>query len=95
MPKSKGGTIISVRMKRGGYMPARVRGRAYNDSDGAGDRWTQVELDSIEFLGGGQIPDKWIADMSQVEEAYLNVLKKEQETSEVDAYEVRREAYAY
>lgn len=76
-------------------MPARVKGRAYEDSDGAGAKWTQVEFDSIEFLGGGQIPDKWIADISQVEEAYLEALEVNQESAEADAYEARQEARVY
>jgi len=34
---------ITVKMKRGGTMELEAEGSVYNDSDGAGDRWTAID----------------------------------------------------
>ena len=61
---------VKVRMKRGGFMHLDIEGRCYDDSDGAGQKFTEVEIDSIRWPGGGEVDEKNIADMDQVREAF-------------------------
>jgi hypothetical protein len=74
-------------MARGGYVNLEVEGRAYNDSDGAGRKWTEVEIDSISWPNGGKVADKNIADMTQVEEDFLKTLESRSESAYIDSYE--------
>jgi hypothetical protein len=62
-------------MKRGGEMPMLVEGRVYKDSDGSGRRWTEVEIESIRWAGGGEVDVKNVADMAQVQEAFLEAME--------------------
>jgi hypothetical protein len=73
--------ILRVKMTRGGYMNLEVTGRVYKDSYGVPGSpvWTEVEIDSIHWPGGGEVADKNIADMEQVEEAFRKALKEERE----------------
>ena len=66
---------IQVKMKRGGKIPALVSGRTYREGDGSGNHWTEVEIDSIEWLGGGHIKHGHLADIGQVQEAFAEVLE--------------------
>jgi hypothetical protein len=77
-------TKVLIKMARGGYMNLEVEGRVYPDSDGAGRKWTEVEIDSINWPGGGKVADKNIADMSQVEEALEAALKGRDEANYID-----------
>ena len=61
---------VKVKMKRGGFMHLEIEGRCQSDSDGAGQEWTEVEIDSIKWPGGGEVDEKNIADMDQVKEAF-------------------------
>jgi hypothetical protein len=70
---------VKVKMARGGFMQLDIEGRAYSDSDGAGQSWTEVEIDSIQWPGGGEVAEKNIADMDQVREAFLSVLESNRE----------------
>lgn len=35
---------IKVKMKRGGFIPMLAEANITNDSDGAGQKWTEVEI---------------------------------------------------
>ena len=61
---------IGVLMKRGGYVPLVVTGSVYKDTDGAGQSWTQVEVKSVQWPGGGRVAEKNITDMTQVEDDF-------------------------
>jgi butyrate kinase len=78
---------VLVEMTRGGKILLEVDGRVYTDSDGAGRKWTEVEIMSIKWPGGGIVADKNIKDMTQVEEAFLEAEESNSEAIEVDAYE--------
>jgi hypothetical protein len=80
-------TTVQVKMARGGYMNLEIEGRSYQDGDGAGKSWTEVEIDSICWPGGGKVADKNIADMSQVEEAFERALKGRDEANYIDSCE--------
>jgi hypothetical protein len=79
--------LLRVKMTRGGYVILEVEGRAYNNSDGAGRKWTEVEIDSITWPGRGKVADKNIADMAQVEEDFLKALESQSESAHIDSYE--------
>lgn len=65
---------VKVEMKRGGFIYLNVEGSIYKDGDGSGRRWTEVDIESIRWPGGGKVDGKNIKDMNQVEEAFLNAL---------------------
>jgi hypothetical protein len=77
-------------MARGGYMSLEVEGRVYPDSDGSGRKWTEIEIESIKWPGGGLVKDKNIADMEQVKEVFAEAV----ESSSAAAYEDSWERYA-
>jgi hypothetical protein len=77
-------TTVKVKMARGGYMGLEVEGRSYSDGDGAGRKWTEVEINSINWPGGGKVADKNIADMAQVEEAFERALQSRDEENYID-----------
>lgn len=66
---------IPVNMKRGGTILLDVEGKAYNDKDGSGHSWEEVEIYAIYWSGGSKVADKNIADMKQVEQAFLDALR--------------------
>ena len=74
-------STIRVKMSRGGFMNLEVSGRTYKDSYGVPGSpvWTEVEIDSIRWPGGGEVADKNIADMDQVKNDFLKALKAERE----------------
>lgn len=78
---------VKVKMTRGGYMTLTVEGHVYPDSNGAGEKWTEIEIDSIKWPGGGEVADKNIADMDQVREAFCAAVEGRSESDYVDAYE--------
>jgi hypothetical protein len=78
---------VKVKMARGGYMTLTVEGRAYPDSDGAGAKWIEVEIESIKWPGGGEVADKNIADMDQVKEAFADAVEGSAVAAYVDSYE--------
>ena len=63
---------IKVRMKSGGYMNLEVEGRCYKDSNGAGERWLEVEIDSIKWPHGGEVNSKNIADIGEVKQKFAD-----------------------
>jgi hypothetical protein len=64
---------VKVKMARGGFMSLVVEGRVYSDD---------VEIDSIQWPSGGEVADKNIADMTQVQEAFVEAV----EGSSMDEY---------
>jgi hypothetical protein len=78
---------VNVKMARGGYMSLEVEGRVYPDSDGAGRKWTEVEIESIQWPGGGKVAEKNIADMTQVQEAFAEAVEGTASDASVAAYE--------
>ena len=66
--------LVQVKMARGGCMKLDVEGRVYKDSDGAGQTWTDVEIKAICWPGGGEVKEKNIADITQVQEAYYEAV---------------------
>jgi hypothetical protein len=66
---------VNVKMARGGYISLVVEGRVYPDSDGAGRKWTEVEIEAIKWPGGGEVAEKNIADMTQVQEAFAEAVE--------------------
>jgi hypothetical protein len=69
---------VRVEMARGGKMPLLVTGSAHSDHYGVPGSpvWTEVEIESIKWPGGGgEVDEKNIADMTQVEEAFLEALE--------------------
>ena len=65
---------VAVEMARGGKVLLEVEGNAYPDSDGAGHKFTVVDITSIQWPGGGKVAEKNIKNMTQVEEAYVDAL---------------------
>jgi hypothetical protein len=55
--------ILSIAMTRGGTLPMRVIGRAYRDGD--------VDIDSVQWLRGGEVDERHIQDRQQVIDAFL------------------------
>jgi hypothetical protein len=78
---------VRVKMAKGGYMSLEVEGRCYSDSDGAGQHWTEVEIESIKWPKGGEVSTKNIADKNQVEEAFLAAVEGRSESEYVASYE--------
>ena len=78
---------VKVRMARGGYMSLEVTGRVFPDSDGAGRKWTEVEIESIKWPGGGEVADKNIADMTQVQEVFQAAVEGSSEDEYIASYE--------
>lgn len=70
---------IMIEMKRGGKMPLIVTGTASKNSYGVRGSpvWVEVEINSVEWLGGGQVADSNIKDMVQVQEAFLEELERQ------------------
>jgi hypothetical protein len=68
---------MNVKMARGGVMSLEVKGHVYQDSDGSGRKWQDVEIDSIEWPGGGKVADKNIADMEQIKNDLVVALSME------------------
>jgi hypothetical protein len=66
--------LIKVKMARGGYMMLEAEGRVYNDSDGAGQRFTCLDDFELRWPGGGVVADKNVADITQAEEAYIDAV---------------------
>ena len=64
-----------------------VEGRVYPDSDGAGRKWTEVEIESIQWPGGGEVADKNIADILQVKDAFVEAVEGTTSDAMVAAYE--------
>ena len=78
---------VQIKMARGGYMSLVVEGRVYPDSDGAGRKWTEVEIESIKWPGGGEVAEKNIANMSQVQDAFAEAVEGTTSDARVAAYE--------
>ena len=70
---------VQVKMARGGYMSLVVEGRVYSDGD--------VEIESIKWPGGGKVADKNIADMTQVQDAFVEAVEGTASDAMVAAYE--------
>jgi len=66
---------VQIKMDRGGYMPLVVEGRVFPNSDGSGQTWTDVEIHSVFWPGGGVVAEKNIADEHQVEDAFYEKVK--------------------
>jgi hypothetical protein len=66
---------VAVEMARGGKMELEVEGRTYLDSDGSGRKWTDIEIESIKWPGGGEVKEKNIKDIHQVEDAFVEALE--------------------
>ncbi|MBE3145474.1 MAG: hypothetical protein IMZ61_16355 [Planctomycetes bacterium] len=79
-------TKVQVEMVRGGFISLEVEGRIYPHRDGSGRQWTEVEIHSINWPGGGKVADKNIADITQVEEAFEGAFKEALENQREDAY---------
>ena len=69
---------VNVKMARGEYMSLVVEGRVYSDD---------VEIDSIQWPSGGEVADKNIADMTQVQEAFAEAVEGTTSDAMVAAYE--------
>jgi hypothetical protein len=78
---------VQVKMARGGYLSLEVEGRVYSDGDGSGRKWTEVEIESINWPGGGKVKDKNIADMTQVQEAFAEAVESSSAAAYEDAWE--------
>lgn len=78
---------VKVKMARGGFMSLEIEGNVYSDSDGAGRKWTEVEIESIKWPGGGEVADKNIADMEQVKDAFLAAVEGSDESAMIEAWE--------
>jgi hypothetical protein len=81
--------IINVRMKRGGKVPMEVEARVYGDSNGAGRRWTECEIEGIYWLGGSKgkrysVNDNLIASVDEVQEDFINKEESRVEENRVD-----------
>ena len=73
---------IKVQMKRGGFMPMLADARIYNDSDGAGQKWVEVEITSLQWPGGGEVNEMNIADMTQVQDAVFEAAENARDNRE-------------
>jgi len=67
---------VKVKMARGGYMNLLVKGHVYSDD---------VEIDSIQWPGGGEVANKNISDMGQVQEAFSDAVVSTSENAYLDS----------
>jgi len=81
------GVIVQVEMARGGTLPLEITGRVSHTTDGAGQPFTDVEIDLIEWPKGGLVRSEFIKDMSKVEEDFVAALEDESESAWLDSAE--------
>jgi len=67
---------VKVKMSRGGFMNLLVKGRVYSDD---------VEIDSIQWPGGGEVANKNISDIGQVQEAFSDAVISASENAYLDS----------
>jgi len=78
---------VKARMKRGGCLCLDVYAKVYNNSDGAGQKWVDVDLLSIQWPHGGEVAEKNIASMDEFKTAIIEAAESASQCALEDAME--------
>jgi hypothetical protein len=70
---------VAVQMARGGFVDLLVCGNISNDSDGAGRKFTTIEIESIRWPRGGVVKEKNIASLEQVKDVFYEMAEKDRD----------------
>jgi hypothetical protein len=70
---------VAVQMARGGFVDLLVCGNISNDSDGAGRKFTAVEIESIRWPRGGVVREGNIASLEQVKNVFYEAAEKDRD----------------
>jgi hypothetical protein len=62
---------LPVAMRRGGRMPFVVTGSIHDDEPVMGARCYEVKIESVQWPRGGEVDERLIADMDDVENDFL------------------------
>jgi hypothetical protein len=67
---------LSVAMRRGGRLPLRVTGTIRDDEPVMGSACYEVDVESVQWPHGGEVDERLIADMDELEDDFLSEAKK-------------------
>jgi hypothetical protein len=78
---------VPVRMKRGGTINLNVDGWISHDKLGSGEPIVECEIYSISWPGGGEVADKNIFSLDQVQDAFIEASENAAEAAKERAYD--------